>query len=75
MLVQPALITHLLCRPVSIADSMCPRKKLQVLGRGMRGVLRFNALIAFAANEKQMPGKLHYLLAIAQLNLRPDKPT
>ena len=54
---------------------MCPRKKLQVLVRGMRGVLRFNALIAFAANEKQMPGKLHYLLAIAQLNLRPDKPT
>jgi hypothetical protein len=31
MLVQPALITHLLCRPVSIADSMCPRSELQVL--------------------------------------------
>jgi hypothetical protein len=52
MLVQPALITHLLCRPVSIADSMCPRKKLQVLVRCMAGVLRFSAQIAFAANEK-----------------------
>jgi hypothetical protein len=31
MLVQPSLITHLLCRPVSIADSMGPREELQVL--------------------------------------------
>jgi hypothetical protein len=31
MLVQPALITHLLCRPVSNADSMVPRSELQVL--------------------------------------------
>jgi hypothetical protein len=59
-LVQPALITHLLCRPVSIADSMCPRKKLQVLVRHMRGVLRFSAQIAFAANQKHGPGKLDF---------------
>src|ERR1035441_2478074 len=31
MLVQPALTTHLLCRPVSIADSTGPRRELQVL--------------------------------------------
>jgi hypothetical protein len=31
MLVQPALITHLLCRPVSIADSRVLREELQVL--------------------------------------------
>ena len=31
MLVQPALIAHLLCRPVSIADTMGRRGKLQVL--------------------------------------------
>jgi hypothetical protein len=31
MLVQPALTTHLLCRPVSIADSMVRRWELQVL--------------------------------------------
>src|ERR1035441_5630409 len=31
MLVQPALATHLLCRPVSIADSTGPRRELQVL--------------------------------------------
>jgi hypothetical protein len=60
MLVQPALITHLLCRPVSIADTMCPRKKLQVLVRHMRGVLRFSAPIVFAANEKHGPGELYF---------------
>ena len=31
MLVHPALTTHLLCRPVSIADSMGPGHELQVL--------------------------------------------
>ena len=31
MLVQPALTTHLLCRPVSIADSRVLREELQVL--------------------------------------------
>jgi hypothetical protein len=30
-LVQPALTTHLLCRPVSIADCMDVREELQVL--------------------------------------------
>jgi hypothetical protein len=34
MLVQPALIAHLLCRPVSIADTRSLREKLQVL-RGL----------------------------------------
>jgi hypothetical protein len=33
MLVQPALIAHLLCRPVSIADSRDIRGKLQVLSK------------------------------------------
>ena len=37
MLVQPALIAHLLCRPVSIADSRWLREKLQVL-RAIGGV-------------------------------------
>jgi hypothetical protein len=37
MLVQPALTTHLLCRPVSIADSRWKRKELQVLC-GMGGM-------------------------------------
>jgi hypothetical protein len=79
MLVQPALITHLLCRPVSIADSMCPRKKLQVLVRCMRGVLRFSAQIPFAENEKVDSGQT--LLSTGdsateparQLNLRLGK--
>jgi hypothetical protein len=31
MLVQPALIAHLLCRPVSIADTRGNAEKLQVL--------------------------------------------
>jgi hypothetical protein len=34
LLVQPALIAYLLCRPVSIADSMGPRAELQVLCDG-----------------------------------------
>jgi len=33
-LVQPVLTTHLLCRPVSIADSMGPGQELQVLCKG-----------------------------------------
>jgi hypothetical protein len=31
MLVQPALIAHLLCRPVSIADSSVGGKEIQAL--------------------------------------------
>jgi hypothetical protein len=48
-LVQPVLTTHLLCRPVSIADSMGPREKLQGLVRDGRDVLRSSALHAMDA--------------------------
>ena len=43
MLVQPALTTHLLCRPVSTADSMGRRWELQVLCE-MTEVWYFDAL-------------------------------
>src|SRR5580692_10659847 len=52
MLVQPVLTTHLLCRPVSIADTMGPREKLQGLVRDRRGVLRFWAFLETAAHAK-----------------------
>jgi hypothetical protein len=52
-LVQPVLTTHLLCRPVSIADTMGPREKLQGLVRGGRGVLRFWAFFAWGVRLKK----------------------
>src|ERR1017187_3071503 len=45
MLVQPALTTHLLCRPVSIADSTGPRRELQVLCE--KGALCYVLIPAF----------------------------
>src|ERR1035438_9628834 len=43
MLVQPALIAHLLCRPVSIADSTGYCQLITSLVQGWRIVLRFRA--------------------------------
>jgi hypothetical protein len=52
MLVQPALIAHLLCRPVSIADIMVPAAKLQVLCESGELCYRFGPPLSGAHGPK-----------------------
>jgi hypothetical protein len=52
MLVQPALIAHLLCRPVSIADIRMPAEKLQVLCETRALCYRFRPPLSGAHDPK-----------------------
>ena len=52
MLVQPALTTHLLCRPVSIADSMGSARRIASLVRGNQGVIRSPPFSFWACNPQ-----------------------
>src|ERR1700722_13014034 len=57
MLVQPALTTHLFCRPVSTADSTGLRGELQVLCERLRCVTVWSPVVREQDNKQWAPAR------------------